>query len=202
MTGIASGQPEKSRAPLFESIAHLPAETVRDRTAAALWAAAESGNDPARAITMAREFATDLIGRLVAGMAPGEHMATCITSGRDGMPGLQASLRISADEKVAHIDDEASRHAFGALIMLGCLAREPVGVVVQSCADAAHDGGHAYTVRGWVVDRGRARPLTRGTIRTLAGGSLGPHPALPVHPDAEVVFATAYDLYGTVMGAG
>lgn len=201
MTGIADDRPAGSRK-LFENLAHLPAEAVRDRTAAALWSAADAGGDPERAVTLAREFAADLIRRLIGGLAPGEHMATCITTGRDGMPGLQASLRISATAEAAHLEDDSARHAFGALLMLGCLAREPVGIVVQSCADAAHERGHGYMVRGWVVERGRARPLTKGAIRTLAGGSLGPHPALPAHPAAEVEFASAYDLYATAMGSG
>lgn len=210
MTGIANHRPDEARGLLFQATSHLAAETVRERAASALWSAAESaveaagcsGEDPARAIALAREFAADVIRRLIAGLAPGEHVATCITSGRDGVPGLRSSLRISATGEAAHVDDEAARHAFGALLMLGRLAREPVGVVVQSCADAAHDDGHPYTVRGWVVDRGRARPLTRGAIRTLAGGSLGPHPALPAHPRAEVEFVSAFDLYATAVGPG
>lgn len=156
----------------------------------------------AAAIAVARQYAADLIDRLVRTASPGEHFVACVTRRVGREPSVHAGLVIvrpttrDTDPPRAQISDPPTRRRFAALLMFGRLTEEPVGLIMRSCADADHDApGHSCVVRGWVAQRGRAAQLRASTVRVLAGGALGPHPCLPPHPTEGVQYEKAYSLY-------
>jgi hypothetical protein len=150
---------------------------------------------PAGEIASARRSAADLIERLVRTAGPGEHLVLCVTRQAGGVPSLHASLTISRVGGTTAVSDGATRRAFGALLMFGRLAEEPVGLIMRSCEDDRHEAaGHASVIRGWAVRDGQARPMGQGTIRNVAGGGLGPHPCLPPHPLTGTRYESAYPL--------
>ena len=166
------------------------------QASAVIWTTALLQPDPVRSISDAQEFATDLIARLMLHAGPGEHLVTCVTKRVRDEAGLYASLPISCTEQTAEIPDSTAEQAFGALLMLGCLAREAVGLLMRSCADEHHDApGHRSVVRGWVVQDGYARPLNQAAIRAVAGGGAGPGTGTAPHPEIGVRYETAYSLY-------
>ena len=170
------------------------ADTVRRRVRILAFTAA--------AIAVARQYAGELIDRLVRTAGVGEHFVACVTRRVGREPCLHAGIVIvrprtrDTDPPRAQISDPPTRGRFATLLMFGRLAEEPVGLVMRSCGDSEHDvAGHSCVVRGWVAHRGRAAPLRASTVRVLAGGSLGPHPCLPPHPAEGIQYEKAYSLY-------
>jgi hypothetical protein len=183
-----------SRAPSRPWTKH--ADQVRRRTGRAIWDAAEGVPDPLAAIGAARRVADDLLDRLAGTIAPGEHLATCLARGDDGEPGLAADLALSRRGRRCLTDRAGAGAPFGALLLLGALTGEPIGIVLRSCRDPCHTlPGHRSTVRGWLFRERHAQPLSRGAIKTVAGGRI-PHPALPDHPEEGTQYEKAYTLYG------
>ena len=171
------------------------ADHVRRRTGRAIWDAAEALADPLAAIEAARRLADGLLDRLARAGTAGEHLATGLARGDDGLPGLAADLALSRRERGCLTDREGAGTAFGALLLLGALTGEPVGIVLRSCRDPCHlMPGHTSMVRGWLLHERRAQPLSRGAIKTVAGGRV-PHPALPEHPEEGTQYEKAFSLY-------
>jgi hypothetical protein len=173
-------------------------DDVRSRTGRAIWDAAEGLPDPLAAIDAARQVADSLLDRLARGVSAGEHLATALARGDDGMPGLAADLALSRRERGCLTDRAGAGTVFAGLLLLGALTGEPVGIVLRSCRDPCHTmPGHVSTVRGWLLHERRAQPLSRGAIKTVAGGRV-PHPALPEHPEEGTRYEKAYllDLRG------
>lgn len=171
------------------------ADQVRRRTGRAIWDAAEAAADPLAAIQAARRLADDLLDRLARTVGDGEHVATGLARGDDGRPGLAADLAIARRGRGFLTDRAGAGAAFAALLLLGALTGEPVGIVLRSCRDPCHTAaGHLSTVRGWLLRERHAHPLSRGAIRTVAGGRI-PHPALPDHPEEGTRYEKAYSLY-------
>jgi hypothetical protein len=169
---------------------------VLARVSAAVWATALFKEDPVKALNEAQEFAADLIARVMLRAGPGRHLVTCVTKQGDAAAGLHVSLPISCTEKTAEIRDSIAEQAFGAVLMLGHLAREPVGLLMRSCPDDRHDApGHPSTIRGWLVLDGYARPLKQAAIQAVACGSTGPDPGSAPHQEAGVGYETAFSLY-------
>jgi hypothetical protein len=177
-----------------------PAEVLA-AASAVIWAAAALRDDPVDAIGDAQGFAIDVIERLVARIGPGRHLATCLAKRSDGESILHAGLSIVRRGCERAIRDTVAEQAFGALLMLGHLACEPVGVLLRSCSDAAHHvPGHTSTVQGWLVLDGHARPLSAASIRVIAGlggddDGPGPRSGAPPHPETGVRYRQAFSLY-------
>ncbi|GAA1967165.1 hypothetical protein [Catenulispora subtropica] len=171
------------------------ADQVARAAGRAIWDAAESVPDPLAAIAAARRLAGDLLDRLARTAATGEHLATCLARGDDGTPGLAADLAMSRRDRRCLTDRAGAGTTFGALLLLGALTGEPIGIVLRSCRDPCHTvPGHQSAVRGWLLREGYAHPLSRGAIRTVVGGRT-PHPALPDHPEEGTRYEKAYSLY-------
>lgn len=168
---------------------------VRRRAGQAIWHAAEGVPDPLAAIDSARRLADDLLDRLARTACEGEHLATCLARGDAGEPGLAADLAMSRRDRACLTDRAGAGTTFGALLLLGALTGEPVGIVLRTCRGPCHTApGHESTVRGWLLRERYAQPLSRGAIRTVAGGRV-PHPALPEHPEEGTRYEKAYSLY-------
>jgi hypothetical protein len=168
-----------------------PGDTVRSRVLAFTLAA----------ITLARQFAAELIDRLVRTAGPGEHFVACVTRRFGAEPAVHAGLvivRQRATDSVprAQISGPRGRRGFTGLLMYGSLTEEPVGLIMRSCADVRHFApDHSCVIRGWVARDGRAVPMPQKTVWNAAGGPLGPHPCLPPHPAGTIRYETAYSLY-------
>ncbi|MBW8804093.1 MAG: hypothetical protein JF587_09600 [Catenulisporales bacterium] len=172
------------------------ADRVRRRTGRAIWHAAEVAADPLAAIETARRLAEDVIDRLTRAADDGEHLLTCLARGDDGEAGLAADLAMSRRGRRCLTDRAGAGTTFGALLLLGALTGEPVGIVLRSCRDPCHTAdGHQSTVRGWLLRDRFAQPLSRGAIRTVVHGGRAPHPALPPHPEEGTSYEKAYSLY-------
>jgi hypothetical protein len=173
------------------------ADQVARQAGRAIWDAAESIPDPLAAIADARRVADDLLDRLAGTAAVGDHLATCLARGDDGSPGLAADLAMARRDRSCLTDRAGAGTTFGALLLLGALTGEPVGIVLRSCRDPCHSAaGHESTVRGWLLRERYAHPLSRGAIRAVVGGRR-PHPALPEHPEEGTRYEKAYSLYSS-----
>ncbi|GAA2064445.1 hypothetical protein GCM10009839_89930 [Catenulispora yoronensis] len=179
------------------------ADHVHRRTGRAIWDAAEGLPDPLTAIAAARRTAEDLLDRLARAAPEGEHLLTALARADDGYggrpdgeeAGLAADLALSRRGPRCLTDRAGAGAGFAGLLLLGALTGEPVGLVLRSCRDPCHAlAGHESTVRGWLLREGHAEPLSRGAIRTVAGGRV-PHPALPGHPEEGTRYEKAYSLY-------
>ena len=171
-------------------------DRVRRRAGRAIWDAAEAEPNPLAAIDAARRLAADLVDRLVRTAPDGEHLATGLAHGRGGEPGLAADLALSRRGRRCLTDREGAGTTFGGLLVLGALTGAPVGLILRSCRGPCHTApGHESTLRGWVVRERRAQPMSRGAVRTIAGGGRRPHPALPQHPEEGTHYEKAYTLY-------
>ncbi|MFL6113311.1 MAG: hypothetical protein ACJ786_18415 [Catenulispora sp.] len=178
------------------------ADRVRRRTGRAIWHAAEAAADPLAVIETARRLAEDVIDRLARAADDGEHLLTGLARGDDGEAGLAADLAMSRHGRRCLTDRAGAGTTFGALLLLGALTGEPVGIVLRSCRDPCHTAdGHQSAVRGWLLRDRFAQPLSRGAIRTVVRGgraphpALSPHPALPPHPEEGTRYEKAYSLY-------
>jgi hypothetical protein len=160
-----------------------------------VWSAAQTTKDPKGAIEDALGFATDLIARLMLRAGPGKHLVTCVTKRSDGSIGLHVSMPISGTAQTAVIPNAATEQAFGALLMLGFLTGEPVGMLMRSCSDDRHYAPrHTSVVRGWMVLDSYALPMKDSAICAIFTG--GPGSAPPPHPEKGVRYETAFSLYG------
>jgi hypothetical protein len=182
---------------------------VLAEASAVIWGAAALETDPVIAIGAAQEFALDLISRLLARVGAGRHVATCIAKrSDDGLSFLHAGLAISCSRDGDDSDDgngptvldPVAEQTFGALLMLGHLTGEPVGVLLRSCPDTQHHApDHTSVVQGWLVVDSYARPLSHDAIRAVAEDGSGAGPGArsgeAPHPETGVRYVAAFSLY-------